>query len=138
MPVAGRKLSVEEAIALCFRIGFREGGLRTAVALMTAESGRYVEAYNINASADGQSRSLDRGLFQINTIHIDNLGMAESFKAVPNASYAFDLSLGGSNFTPWSAYNSGAYEQFMRTVRIAWGRTESWKPLVATIFEDLA
>jgi hypothetical protein len=144
MPIGGRKLSLEEALALCYVVGFRAGPLRTAVGVMTAESGRTVEAYNINSKIEENAQgdpvvvrtSLDRGLFQVNTLH-SPLGMADSFKAVPNARFAFVLSDGGENFTPWNAFNSGAHEQFMRDVRRTWTAGE-WQALIPTIEEMLA
>lgn len=131
MPVGGRKLSIEEALALCYVAGFRERPLRVAVALMTAESGRFVEAWNVN-----DNFSLDRGLFQLNTIHT-SIGMADAFKAVPNARFAFVLSDGGEDFTPWAAFNSGAWENFHSEVRKVWTAGE-WKALIPTIEERLA
>jgi hypothetical protein len=127
MPVGGRKLSIEEALALCYAVGFKGEKLLTAVAVMTAESGRFVEAYNINVQKDGDT-SLDRGLFQINTLH-RSLGMADSFKAAPNAQFAHTLSNGGDNFSPWSAFKSGAYEQYVNDVRNV-RREGAWEDLV--------
>jgi hypothetical protein len=128
MPVAGRQLSLPWALALGYHVGFRAKPLRYAVAVMTAESGRFVEAYNINIRPGG-STSLDRGLFQINTIHIGKLGMAESFMAIPNAEYAFVLSNGGVDFTPWVAYDSGAYERYLPEVAEVFFKEDEWRNL---------
>ena len=131
MPLAGRKLSIEEALALCYVVGFRAERILVAVAVMTAESGRFVEAWNVN-----KNESIDRGLFQINTIH-QSVGMANSFKAVPNATFAFLLSDGGRDFTPWNAFKSGAHEQFLDEIRDV-RRAGEWEKLVATIADRLA
>jgi hypothetical protein len=131
MPVGGRKLSIEEALALSYAVGFRLKPLRTAVAVMTAESGRYVEAYNVNLNS-----SVDRGLFQINTIHT-SLGMANSFRGAPNATFAFLLSDAGTNFDPWNAFTSGAYKQFLPEINDIW-QVEEWRKLVPTIEKELS
>ena len=140
MPLGGRKLSIEEALALCYAVGFRGGQLTRAVALMTAESGRYVEAYNVNATEGGVDStlifSIDRGLFQINTLHI-SVGMAESFKAVPNAMFTFQLSDSGTDFTPWMAFVNDAHVKFMDQVKAVRNKDE-WRELVPTILEELA
>jgi hypothetical protein len=134
MPVSGRKLTIEEALALCHAVGFRaRDELVTAVSVMSAESGRGVESWNVNTNG-----SIDRGLFQINTIH-QSLGMANSFKAVPNAEFAFLLSDGGVDFTPWNAFKSGAHERFSEEVLKVFRRDEqAWRELVPTIRERLA
>lgn len=135
MPLSGRKLTIEQALALCRRRGFTSERLRIAVALMCAESGRYVEAYNINAAEDG-SKSIDRGLFQINSQHIAKLGMAESFQATPNVRFAFKLSKQGTDFTPWMAYVNGKHEAFMGEVTAVF-EVGAWRALVPTITEEL-
>lgn len=127
MPVGGRRLTIEEALALCYAVGFKGEKLLTAVAVMSAESGRFVEAYNINVQKDGDT-SLDRGLFQINTLH-KSLGMAESFKAVPNVQFAHTLSNGGDNFNPWSVFKSGKYLEYVDGIR-AVRREGNWEELV--------
>lgn len=131
MPVSGRKLTIEEALALCFSVGFEgEKKQRWAVAVMTAESGRYVEAWGVN-----ENKSADRGLFQVNTIHT-SLGMAKSFTATANAKFAAMLSDYGEDFTPWNAFKSGAYEQFLPEIHRVWKQGE-WRALVPTIQEEL-
>jgi hypothetical protein len=112
MPLAGEQLTFKEALALCRVVGFGKGPkLVTAVAVMCAESGRYVGAWHDNT--DG---STDRGLFQLNTVHHD-ITDEDAYSAKPNAVYACELSKHGSDWSPWSAYNSGAYEKFVDEVR---------------------
>lgn len=106
MPLAGVQLSIKQALALCYEVGFRRFALTVAVATMTAESGRYTEAYHVNDNG-----SIDRGLFQINTLH--PLTDAEAFNPRRNAEYAAQLSQLGADFTPWAAYNSGAYLKYV-------------------------
>ncbi len=111
MPLAGEQLTYKQALALCWVVGYRKEALTTAVAVMCAESGRYVGAYHVND--DG---STDRGLFQINDRFHTSLSDEEAYQAKPNAAYAFDLSKGGLNWSPWAAYNSGAHLKFVPIV----------------------
>lgn len=140
MPLGGRKLTLEEALALCRVAGFvGRDQVVTSVALMCSESGRYVEAYNINANVndDGTvNKSIDRGLFQINSLH-QKLGMAQSFRAWPNAKFAYRLSKQGTDFTPWMAFVNGAHDKFVAEVTAVW-EADEWRVLVPTIREVLA
>lgn len=131
MPLAGEQLSIKEALALCNVVGFGSGStLVVAVALMTAESGRYVGAWHDNLASDGSVASTDRGIFQINTIHA-GLSDEQAYQAKPNAAFAAQLSLSkqGADFSPWAAYNSGAYEQYVPEVRQV-KRLGTWKDRV--------
>jgi hypothetical protein len=131
MPLAGRQLTIGWGLALGYHVGFRGAKLTTAVAVMTAESGRYVEAYHDNTNG-----SQDRGLFQINSIHDGSISPADAFKAIPNAEYAFKLSKGGTDFTPWSAYNSGAYKKYVPLV-VARKVLLLWKAKVSRVDVEL-
>jgi hypothetical protein len=130
MPLAGTQLSIKQALALCYAVGWRRFALTTAVAVMTAESGRYDGAWHLNDNG-----STDRGLFQINTVH--PLTDAEAFDAKRNAEYAFTLSRAGADWTPWAAYNSGAalkYVPIVAAVRLL----HTWRTRVAHWLEDEA
>lgn len=112
--LGGVQLSYGWALALCHHVGFRGKDLTRAVAIMTAESGRWTEAWHRNYPGTTQE-STDRGLFQINSkFHVD-LADDEAFKPIPNAAYAYKIS-SGRHFTPWAAYNSGAYLKYMPLV----------------------
>lgn len=114
----GRQLSVGWALALCQHVGFRGKNLTNAVALMTAESGRYTRAWheNLITTNGGPSYvdSVDHGLFQINDKWHPDLENAND--PVSNASYAFDMSSGGEHFGAWAAYDSGAYKKYVPVV----------------------
>ncbi len=116
MPVAGTQLTYKHALALCSSVGFRKKNLVTAVALMCAESGRYVGAYHVNIDVEtGEVDSTDRGLFQINDKWHPDLSDLEAYQAKCNAEYAFKMS-SGQNFGAWAAYNSGAHLKFVPIV----------------------
>jgi hypothetical protein len=118
MPLAGEQLTIKEALALCWVAGFRKEKLVTAVAVMCAESGRYVEAWHDNIGKEGQVASVDRGLFQINSVHEGSISATEAFDPVGNAGFAFQLSDEGRDWSPWMAYVSGAHEKFLEGVRV--------------------
>ena len=108
MPLAGKQLTIGLALALGYSVGFRGGKLTTAVAVMTAESGRYVEAWHDNVNG-----SQDRGLYQINSIHDASISPQQAYKAIPNAQYAFKLSKEGTDWDPWYAYVNGAHKKYI-------------------------
>lgn len=110
MPLEGIQLSYKHALALCSVVGFKGRELTTVVALMCAESGRYTEAWHEN-----ENGSVDRGLFQLNTIHAE-VSDAEAYNPKYNAMYAYALSQRGQDFSPWAAYNSGAHRKFIPVV----------------------
>lgn len=87
-----------------------EWDVRTAVAVMHAESGCDPSAYN-PANTDGTN---DAGLFQINSIHVDSglIGSDERFDIVANVRAAFAI-YRGSGWRAWSAYNAGKHLKFM-------------------------
>src|SRR3982751_2288490 len=118
MPLAGDQLTLKEALALCHVVGFRKDKLVIAVAVMSAESGRYTDAWHDNLDTSGNVVSTDRGLFQVNSIHDAQISPKEVFDPVANATYAFKLSKRGEDFSPWMAYNSGAHEKFMEGIQI--------------------
>ncbi len=122
MPLAGRQLTFGWALALCWDVGWRhERELKTAVAVMCAESARYPESWHDNIDPDtGEVISTDWGLFQLND-KAQNLELTYHLEPIANAQKAFAIYKGrGKKFTAWAAYNSGAYEKFMPAVRDAY------------------
>lgn len=60
--------------------------------------------------------SVDYGLMQINSIHADMVGgdLEQLYKPEVNMKIAYSLSRGGTDWTPWSAYNNGSYRTFLK------------------------
>lgn len=75
-----------------------------AAAVALAESGGNPDAKNVNSNG-----SIDRGLWQINSIH----GKLSTFDPMGNARAAVKISSGGRNWRPWVAYTNGAYKRFL-------------------------
>jgi hypothetical protein len=82
----------------------------TATAVGLAESSCTASATNSNGATSGCPRgSVDRGMWQINSCYHSEVSSACAFNAVCNAKAAFRISSSGTNWRPWSTYNSGAY-----------------------------
>jgi soluble lytic murein transglycosylase-like protein len=77
-----------------------------------AESGGNANIDNAGLNSDG---STDYGLMQINSIHADFVGgdLEKLRDPATNIKIAYSLSRGGTNWTPWSAYNSGKYLKYL-------------------------
>lgn len=118
MPLAGERLTFGWALALCYHVGWRGKDLEDAVALMCAESARYTEAWHANMSEDGtQVTSTDWGLFQINDRWHPDLEIPFHLNPIENAKFAHGMFKASKGFSPWAAYNSGSYEQFLPDAR---------------------
>lgn len=99
---AGGVMDRKQVGQLAQRAGFGDTGIPVAVA--QAESGLNSNAVNRNSNG-----SIDRGLWQINSIH----GSLSTFDPQRNAAAAYSISSGGSNWRPWVAYKTGAYRKFL-------------------------
>lgn len=75
-----------------------------AVAVALAESGGKTDAQHVNTNG-----TIDRGIWQINSVH----GAQSTFDPANNASAAVSISKNGTDWTPWTTFNSGAYKQFL-------------------------
>jgi hypothetical protein len=103
---------------ILYRAGFRGEALRTAKAIAMAESGGRPTAYNPNVNTGDQSY----GLFQINMLgsmgpsRRQQYGLRSNedlYDPLTNARIAYRMSGGGRNWSPWSAYKSGAYRRYL-------------------------
>lgn len=74
------------------------------VAIAKAESGMKPEAVNRNRNG-----SVDRGLFQINSIH-KYTNLEDPTENIKAARAIFD----SQGITAWAAYNNGSYKQFLQ------------------------
>lgn len=77
-------------------------GIAAAVAL--AESSGNPSAINYNSNG-----SVDRGLWQINSIH----GAQSTFDITNNAKAAIAISKNGTDWSPWVTYTSGAWRKYL-------------------------
>lgn len=70
---------------------------------------------NPDATGYNTNGTIDRGLMQVNSIHSDMVGgdVAALYDPATNIKIAYALSRGGTDWTPWSAYNSGKYLKWL-------------------------
>jgi len=103
--------------------GFNPSSAVTMTAIAGAES-----SYNDDARGDlGIQTSVwgpSFGLFQIRTLKQktgsgDVRDIASLTDPARQAKAAFDISKGGTDFTPWSTYTSGSYRKFLGTAEAA-------------------
>lgn len=78
----------------------------TAAAIAMAESGG-----NSQATDNDSNGSVDRGLWQINSVH----GAQSTYDVMGNARAAVAISNNGSNWSPWVTYSTGAYRRYLQS-----------------------
>lgn len=103
----GKGLTRQAVLAIATRAGFPDPKLASAIAF--AESGGFPGAKKQS------SRELSIGLWQINT-KVHPYSVADMKDPHKNAAAAFQISRGGTNWRPWSAYTNGRYRQFQTGV----------------------
>jgi Lysozyme like domain len=107
-------LSLAELTLLAAAAGFPDPPLAAAVAM--AESSGYPHAQGdprgpFLAVPNGVSQSF--GLWQINSPAHPEFDPSQLLDATYNAHAAFLVSKGGRDFTPWTMYRNGQYQQFV-------------------------
>jgi hypothetical protein len=100
-------LNYATVINLARAAGIPSDQLATAAAIAMAESGFNTSAVNYNTNG-----SVDRGLWQINSIHT-NWDINQEFNSSYNAQAMAQISNHGTNWGPWSTYASGKYLQYL-------------------------
>lgn len=96
--------------------GFTGDGLVRAVAVALAESGGNPQAVNQNTD---RQRSIDRGLWQINSYWHPEVSVAEAFNPAANAKHAYRISSGGTNWSQWATHKNGAADAQMARATMA-------------------
>ena len=98
-----------------------------AVAVALAESGGRTDAVHQNP---GPPPSTDRGLWQINSRFHPEVSDAQAFDPNASTDAARRISAGGTNWTPWHVFTSGAYQQQLPAAQAAvarLGRPPWWR-----------
>lgn len=67
-----------------------------------------------SASGDNLNGTNDKGLFQINSIHVTSglIGDTARFEPAANVKAAYAIYM-GSGWKAWSAFNNGSYRRFL-------------------------
>lgn len=109
-------LTIPQARQYAAAAGFTGTALDTIVAIAQAESGLNTLAVNPRDPAGGSF-----GIVQINGVHFGgSFTQAQAFDPAAAFRFAYTLSDGGTNFSAWSTYTSGAYK-----TTAAWKQSES-------------
>jgi hypothetical protein len=96
------------------RVHFKKDRAVVAVAVGMAESYCEKDAVGHNPPTSGcPNGSDDRGLWQINSCYHPEVSDHCAFKPTCNARAAKRISDHGRDWSPWSAFNSGAYRQYL-------------------------
>lgn len=98
---SGAGLSCHGLESLWTSAGGSAGTALVAAEVARAESGG--RQYATDHDADG---TVDRGFWQINSVH----GSLSTYDPAGNARAAVLLSGGGTNWSPWVTYTTGAYQ----------------------------
>jgi hypothetical protein len=101
---AAGPLTVDEVRRLWVAHGGQPAQADIAAAVATAESGRRPDAINVSNS----NGSIDRGLFQMNSIH----GDCSTFDLDENVRCAVQLQQAGG-WRHWVSYQSGVYRRYL-------------------------
>ncbi|MGW1743861.1 transglycosylase SLT domain-containing protein [Nocardia sp. NPDC001965] len=113
-------LTIPQIAQLAVNVGVQNGSnLYTAAAIALAESSGRTDATN-TANDNG---TVDKGLWQINSVHDDKMPGADRFDPEVNAQLMAQISDGGTNWYPWSTYNNGAYVEYLAQVQSTLGGT---------------
>jgi peptidoglycan hydrolase-like protein with peptidoglycan-binding domain len=106
---------VVDVARACKAKGFSGTGLVDAVSVAIAESGVYsskTDEWKCDPIARfvnlGNPRSIDRGVFQINDYFHPDVTDDEADTPLTAAGEAYRISKGGTDFSPWATWNSGA------------------------------
>merc|ERR1711976_466591 len=98
------------------------GACPIAVAIALAESSGNCGATHHNSDTHSTT---DRGLWQINDYWHPECSDSCAYDCNCNAGCAASVSSGGSNWSPWSTYKTGAYQSYMSRGHAACGTLES-------------
>jgi cell wall-associated NlpC family hydrolase len=122
----GKQLTAEKVAQYAYQAGFRGEALITAVAISHAETAEapFDTAARGDVGLEDSTWGASIGLWQIRSLRADmNTGRtrdeAANLDPATNARHAYTISSGGTNFTPWSTYNSGDYKAYLNEARTA-------------------
>jgi hypothetical protein len=109
------RLTAQQIAWYAQQAGFPSEEIARATAVALAESGGDPAATHTNTN-----RSVDYGLWQINSVHGGLLNQGDKFNPLDNAKMAHTVWQGaGGKWTPWSAYNNGSSQGFIAQATLA-------------------
>jgi hypothetical protein len=131
--VPGFASGTASVLALVRSAGFSGAAAAIMAAIVDAESGGNARAHNYNPSTGDDSY----GLAQINLFgslrsRLQQFGLSSPsalYDPATNLRIAYALSNHGQNFSPWTTYTSGAYQQFLGATGDVSGASASTRAL---------
>lgn len=129
-PANGSAYTMDELVAITSAAGWRGDDVAIGASIIMAESGGDPTAVN-TANANG---TIDRGLWQINSIHEHRLGPGESwFDPAVSTRLARDIYAdAGNSWQPWSTFSFfGSNSKYLQDARAAQARGVGKPPAVA-------
>jgi hypothetical protein len=112
--LAGTHLSDKQIAQYARNAGLHGNGLIISIAVALAESQGWTKAVLINTDC-----SHDRGVWQINSRWHGEVSDDQAFNPSTCAQAAARISSNGNDWTPWTTYDNGAYNQYMSRARTA-------------------
>lgn len=106
LPTSGT-LTATQIAQYAILANFPNNALIIATAIALAESGGQIAVTHKNLNG-----STDYGLWQINSVHTQ-FDTKKLLTAAYNAQAAYKISGAGADWTPWTTYNSGAYQRYL-------------------------
>lgn len=103
-------LPEEQARALAMQAGFSGRSLDEVIAVAHAESSLNPKNCLVN---NDKLHTIDRGILQINNHWHSEVSDACAYDPACAFKEGYRISNKGTNFTPWMAYTSGAYQKYM-------------------------
>ena len=123
------QLSPEELAAVASEAGFKGSALTKIVAIMMAESSGNTTA-GYTRYTEGTHNSI--GIAQINANAHQQYNPEALTNPIYNAEASYQISNGGSNFTPWTTYLTGAYKKYLSAASQAVANLEAASSSTAT------
>lgn len=102
----GGRLSPAQIASIARGVGFPEATIPTITGIVMAESGGNPYAHNDNP----KTRDDSYGITQINALAHGPVAKTALGDPVQAMKLALSISKGGTDFTPWTTYTSGAYK----------------------------
>lgn len=106
-------IPVLDAARHAIAAGFEGEAAVTILAIAWAESRGIPTACGENKLQDGTIWSWDRGILQINNYHHPLVTDDCAFNPACAFQAAFDISSRGTDFTPWTTYRTGDYQDYL-------------------------
>lgn len=107
--IPGFKATQAQAESWAYQAGFRGQGLADIVGIAGAESQYFTNAFN----GVGNVAGVDRGILQINSAFHPDVPDSAAYDPVQAFRSAFAISKGGTDFTSWVTFDTGAYKSWL-------------------------